>query len=119
MSKFSVKKLNTTGTGNRFRFQSFAESVSQIEIDEILAQPSIKEDCESGSFFFDRLEALKEQNLSADFADFCYDVKKFSGSLALILFNKEVIVEALVSRLGKDSYSANDFSSCCLRYYKD
>ena len=113
VAKFkNTKKSKQLVKQNRHRWQSFNERLDGVQVDVLrrtgrdsqrgnksLLDEGFDEDF--GSHFEAQVAKWAELNLTADFTEFLHVVQQYVGSLALVLHNKDAILEALLARLAQ------------------
>ncbi|MQL78117.1 hypothetical protein Taro_010528, partial [Colocasia esculenta] len=101
----AVKCLDTSSGRRRFVFKSFAQRVSEIEIDVFRSLDPVKaEPSEGSSFFRDcllewRVRFLLELNMAEDFISFYEETMPLVQTLPQILLHKERIFSELLRRV--------------------
>ena len=132
VAKFkSSKKPKKLVKQNRHRWQSFNERLDGVQVDVLRRTGRDSErgnrslldeefDEEFGSHFEAQVSKWAELNLTTDFTGFLRDVQNKMGSLALVLHNKEAIVEALLARMAvKDSLAIKPLCACLAALARD
>ena len=76
-------------------------------------------DDDFGSHFEAQLSKWGELNLTTDFTGFLRDVQGSIGSLALVLHNKDVLVDALLQRLTRGSLAIKPLCACMAALARD
>ena len=89
---------------NTFKFQSFAERISNINIDvqNIGKKSQSIPENERDTFFREKLEQWAELNCSLDFTDFYRQVKPLVASFHQLLYHKENVTNILKFFLQKE-----------------
>lgn len=105
-----IKSLVADGSdGNRFRFKSFTEQISQVDISILKFRnykTEIKASDESQSYFYEGFDYWRENNLSATFQSFALELScKISANLATIVFYANEITDLLLDLLKKHRLS--------------
>ena len=116
---------------NRHRWQSFNERLEGVKVDVLRRTGRDSErgnrslldeefDEDFGSHFEAQLAKRGELNLTGDFSGFLREVQDKVGSLALVLHNKEAILEALLARLAvKGSLAIEPLCACLAALARD
>jgi len=105
---YRTSDLNTTEGPKRFRFKSFTERISSINVDVYhrIGRTQLEPSSEADSFFHQSLDEWKELDLSGHMSNFVKEVSPLIHSLPQILFHKDKLVEILLNHLKvKDSTS--------------
>ena len=83
---------------NTFKFQNFAERISNIKVD-VYHSIGTKEhqfpENDKDTFFRENLEKWTELNCSLDFTAFYREIKRYVQSFNQLLFHKETVLEIL------------------------
>ena len=132
VAKFkSAKPQKKLVKQNRHRWQSFNERLDGVKVDVLRRTGRDSErgnrslldeefDEDFGSHFEAQLAKRGELNLTGDFSGFLRDVQSKVGSLALVLHNKEAILEALLARLAtKGSLAIEPLCACLAALARD
>ncbi|KAI9189964.1 U3 snoRNP protein [Blastocladiella emersonii ATCC 22665] len=101
------RELAQGGGANRWKYQSFQDRIKHVRIDvtqSAIALRHEEEDLES--FFVGALQQWQELNCTAEFSAFVRDINRYAQSLALVLYHKQEIVEAIIRHLGVMSTNA-------------
>ncbi|EFJ49017.1 hypothetical protein VOLCADRAFT_104545 [Volvox carteri f. nagariensis] len=83
----------------RFRFKTFAERVSEVEVDVYKRLGPVKSEPSSGSWLADGLAHWRELNSAAHFLQAAAEVQPLSQSLPLLLHHKDDIFRILLGSL--------------------
>ena len=86
---------------NRYRFQNFAERISNIKVDvahRIEKVQEIPED-EKDSFFKEALFKWTELNCTEHYSAFFKEVKGFAGSYSQLVYQKDNVLEIVMKHL--------------------
>jgi len=119
VNKDDSKKFRT----NRFRFQSFTEKITKLDIN-IFHKGSgdtvIELEHDNDSYFHQTLLSWKELNLTQHYTNFLTHVRKYHSSLPEIIVHKEKIIDILLYHLSiQNSLALKPLLSCLTALTRD
>ncbi|KAJ4846039.1 hypothetical protein Tsubulata_002554 [Turnera subulata] len=97
----AVKSLNKSSGRRRFVFKSVAQRIEEIEV-KVFRNPDVRikpEPSKGDSFFLECLVEWRELNTAEHFISFYEEMLPNVQTLHLVLWNKELIIKELLSRL--------------------
>ncbi|ORZ39335.1 armadillo-type protein [Catenaria anguillulae PL171] len=112
----STRELATGGGANRWRFMSFHDRIKHVKIDVTQSAIALRHEADvdaadadaagMDSAFVASLAQWRELNGTAQFSAFAREVAPLAHSLAMVLYRKQQIVDAIVEHLAVDSANA-------------
>ncbi|KYQ90452.1 HEAT repeat-containing protein [Tieghemostelium lacteum] len=99
---------DTSRKSNSFRYQTFAEKISKIDINIFskVGDVIIELEDENDSYFNQTIQVWRELNVTEHYGGFCNHIRKYHNSIAEVLLHKEKIVEILLIHLSKPNSMA-------------
>lgn len=127
------KVVKTTQSSRKHAFLSFKERVDSIKIEPTLnLNKRVYDEVEdTSSHFISTLQHWQEVNLSGNFTDFVYEVRKYSNSLPQVIYHQQKIFDSLHKHISENnphsiqpllellSQFVHDLGSDYMKYYED
>lgn len=119
----SPKAKGDVGNGRDkiFKYESFPQQLSKIDISLFFQASSLEEisDDPTFSYFRHALISLKELDCTDDYASFCAKVNDWTMTLAQVLFHKNELVELVLLKLQTTSIATATFLKLLACLVKD
>ncbi|EGC30023.1 hypothetical protein DICPUDRAFT_84000 [Dictyostelium purpureum] len=101
-------EVKLTSKANSFRFQTFSEKISNIDINIFnkVGDVVIELEDDNDSYFHQTILAWRELNLTQHFNNFTIHIRKYHNSLPEIIIHKEKIIDILLQHISIDNSTA-------------